>query len=69
MTASSITPTVTPAVPPTVAKGLKVALFAACYNDTMWPGTPIAVVKLLERLGCRVGWRVRRTSSGAGRRG
>ena len=33
-------------------RSLRVALFAACYNDTMWPGTPIATVKLLERLGC-----------------
>ncbi|HOI02977.1 MAG TPA: (Fe-S)-binding protein [Dermatophilaceae bacterium] len=64
MTASSITPTVTPAVTPTVAKGLKVALFAACYNDTMWPGTPIAVVKLLERLGCRVEFPQRQTCCG-----
>ena len=35
-------------------RSLRVALFAACYNDTMWPGTPIATVKLLERLGCTV---------------
>jgi L-lactate dehydrogenase complex protein LldE len=34
--------------------GLRVALFATCYNDTMWPGTPIATVKVLERLGVRV---------------
>lgn len=34
--------------------GLRVALFAACYNDTMWPGTPIATVQVLERLGVRV---------------
>lgn len=33
---------------------MRVALFAACYNDTMWPGTPIATVKLLERLGVTV---------------
>ncbi len=33
---------------------MRVALFAACYNDTMWPDTPIATVKLLERLGCTV---------------
>ncbi len=31
-----------------------VALFATCFNDTMWPGTPIATVQVLERLGCRV---------------
>ena len=32
----------------------KVALFAACYNDVMWPETPKAVVRLLRRLGCEV---------------
>ena len=34
--------------------GKTVALFATCINDTMFPGTPIAVVKALERLGCKV---------------
>lgn len=34
--------------------GLTVALFATCVNDTMFPGTAIATVKLLERLGCKV---------------
>ena len=33
---------------------LRVALFATCFNDTMWPSTPRAVVTLLERLGCAV---------------
>lgn len=33
---------------------LRVALFATCFNDTMWPGTPKATVRLLERLGVRV---------------
>lgn len=37
--------------PPT---GPTVALFATCFNDTMWPEAPAATVKLLERLGCRV---------------
>lgn len=40
-------------VPGSVAVG-RVALFATCLNDVMWPGTPIAVVKLLRRLGCEV---------------
>jgi len=40
------------AINPTAVK--KVALFATCLNDLMWPGTPIAVVKLLRRLGCDV---------------
>ena len=31
-----------------------VALFATCFNDTMWPEAPAATVRLLERLGCRV---------------
>lgn len=35
-------------------EGVRVALFATCFNDTMWPGTPKAVVTLLERLGCAV---------------
>ena len=38
--------------PPTA--DLRVALFATCFNDTMWPETPRATVRLLERLGCRV---------------
>ncbi|MEH3142128.1 MAG: (Fe-S)-binding protein [Mycobacterium kyogaense] len=33
---------------------VRVALFAACYNDLMWPETPKAVVRLLRRLGCDV---------------
>lgn len=34
--------------------GVKVALFATCIADTMKPSIPIATVKLLERLGCKV---------------
>lgn len=34
--------------------GPTVALFATCFNDTMWPEAPRATVTLLERLGCRV---------------
>jgi L-lactate dehydrogenase complex protein LldE len=37
-----------------IAADLRVALFATCFNDTMWPETPKATVRLLERLGCRV---------------
>nr|WP_036830031.1 (Fe-S)-binding protein [Phycicoccus jejuensis] len=33
---------------------LRVALFATCFNDTMWPDTLKATVRLLERLGCTV---------------
>lgn len=45
-----------PSEPPTrlPGAGLTVALFATCANDVMFPGTPIATVKVLERLGCRV---------------
>lgn len=35
-------------------QGPTVALFATCVNDTMFPQTPMAVVTVLERLGCRV---------------
>jgi L-lactate dehydrogenase complex protein LldE len=31
--------------------GLRVALFITCYNDTLFPQTGKAVVKVLERLG------------------
>lgn len=34
--------------------GVRVALFATCINDTMFPQTPRAVVEVLERLGCTV---------------
>lgn len=34
--------------------GITVALFATCITDTMKPSVPIATVKLLERLGCKV---------------
>lgn len=34
--------------------GMTVALFATCASDIMFPQTPIATVKLLERLGCKV---------------
>ncbi len=38
----------------TPVQGLRVALFATCVNDAMYPGTPRAVVTVLERLGCVV---------------
>lgn len=41
----------TPTAPGT---GLTVAIFATCFNDTMWPEAPKATVRLLERLGCTV---------------
>lgn len=49
---------------PRPATGLRVALFATCFNDTMWPETPKATVRLLERLGCRVEFPVEQTCCG-----
>jgi len=44
--------------------GVRVALFATCFNDTMWPGTPKATVRLLERLGCHVEFPLQQTCCG-----
>lgn len=46
------------------ATGLRVALFATCFNDIMWPETPKAVVRLLRRLGCAVEFPVEQTCCG-----
>ena len=46
------------------AQGPTVALFATCINDVMFPGTPKAVVTLLERLGCRVEFPLEQTCCG-----
>ncbi|WP_404386010.1 (Fe-S)-binding protein [Knoellia locipacati] len=46
------------------ATDLRVALFATCFNDTMWPETPKATVRLLERLGCRVEFPAAQTCCG-----
>lgn len=46
------------------AQGLKVALFATCFNDIMWPETPKSVVRLLRRLGCEVEFPVQQTCCG-----
>ena len=35
-------------------RGLRVALFATCFGDTLWPETPKATVRVLERLGVTV---------------
>ena len=43
---------------------MRVALFATCFNDTMWPNTPRATVLLLERLGVRVEFPVEQTCCG-----
>ncbi|MDC5697079.1 (Fe-S)-binding protein [Intrasporangium calvum] len=49
---------------PRSAPDLRVALFATCFNDTMWPETPKATVRLLERLGCRVEFPTEQTCCG-----
>ncbi|MCC6496216.1 MAG: (Fe-S)-binding protein [Propionibacteriaceae bacterium] len=43
---------------------MKVALFATCINDVMFPGTPKAVVTVLERLGCTVEFPLEQTCCG-----
>ncbi|MFP5347173.1 MAG: (Fe-S)-binding protein [Actinomycetes bacterium] len=54
------------AAPAAHARGTnaRVALFATCFNDTMWPETPKAVVRLLERLGCSVEFPLEQTCCG-----
>lgn len=42
----------------------RVALFATCFNGVMWPETPKAVVRLLRRLGCEVGFPLEQTCCG-----
>lgn len=44
--------------------GKHVALFATCINDMMFPETPMAVVRLLERLGCTVSFPREQTCCG-----
>lgn len=48
----------------TPGTGLKVALFATCINDVMFPDTPKAVVSVLERLGCTVEFPLEQTCCG-----
>ncbi|GMA39128.1 (Fe-S)-binding protein [Mobilicoccus caccae] len=60
---TSTTPATSPttATPRSSGAGLRVALFATCANDVMFPQTPKAVVTLLERLGCTVVFPERQT--------
>lgn len=44
--------------------GKRVALFATCINDAMFPSTPKAVVEVLERLGCTVEFPMGQTCCG-----
>ena len=41
----------------------RVAIFATCFNDTMFPKAPIATVKLLRRLGVDVEFPTEQTLS------
>ncbi|WP_214415189.1 (Fe-S)-binding protein [Sphaerisporangium fuscum] len=43
---------------------MRVALFITCVNDTLFPGTGKAVVRLLRRLGCEVDFPVAQTCCG-----
>jgi L-lactate dehydrogenase complex protein LldE len=43
---------------------MRVALFVTCFNDTMFPGSAIAVVELLERLGVDVDFPQEQTCCG-----
>lgn len=43
---------------------MRVALFATCFNDTMWPDTPRAVVTILDRLGIDVEFPFEQTCCG-----
>jgi L-lactate dehydrogenase complex protein LldE len=43
---------------------MRVALFVTCVNDTLFPGTGRATVRLLERLGCTVEFPLEQTCCG-----
>lgn len=43
---------------------LRIALFVACYNDTLFPETGIAVTRVLERLGHTVKFPLEQTCCG-----
>jgi L-lactate dehydrogenase complex protein LldE len=43
---------------------LRVSLFVTCFNDTLFPQTGRAVVRLLERLGCSVDFPLEQTCCG-----
>ena len=44
--------------------GLRVSLFITCFNDTLFPETGRATVRLLERLGCQVDFPEEQTCCG-----
>jgi L-lactate dehydrogenase complex protein LldE len=43
---------------------MQVSLFVTCFNDTLFPQTGRAVVRLLERLGCEVDFPLEQTCCG-----
>ena len=43
---------------------MRVSLFLTCFNDTLFPQTGRAVVRLLERLGCEVDFPLEQTCCG-----
>jgi L-lactate dehydrogenase complex protein LldE len=43
---------------------MRVSLFVTCFNDTLFPATGRAVVRLLERLGCEVDFPLEQTCCG-----
>jgi L-lactate dehydrogenase complex protein LldE len=43
---------------------VRVSLFVTCFNDTLFPQTGQAVVRLLERLGCEVDFPLEQTCCG-----
>ncbi|MGH2743449.1 MAG: (Fe-S)-binding protein [Thermoleophilaceae bacterium] len=43
---------------------MRVSLFVTCFNDTLFPETGRAVVRLLERLGCEVDFPLEQTCCG-----
>src|SRR3954453_6528694 len=45
-------------------RGMRVSLFITCFNDTIFPGTGRAVVRLLERLGHAVDFPMDQTCCG-----
>src|SRR4051812_14762668 len=45
-------------------RGMRVSLFITCFNDTIFPGTGKAVVRLLERLGHAVDFPMDQTCCG-----
>ncbi|MGC3955044.1 MAG: (Fe-S)-binding protein [Propionicimonas sp.] len=47
-----------------VSDSPRVALFATCINDMMFPDTPRAVVTILERMGCTVEFPMAQTCCG-----